>query len=167
MKKLVPFLLILIIFIGGCVRIEQPESCDELIAELPALIEDAQNYPSTKVQRIIDGDTIVLENGERVRLIGIDTPERYEDYYEEAAQYLEKLISNETIYLEQDISERDKYGRLLYYIYTKDKFVNAEMVASGYARAYPYEPDTKYYRLFDCLEQEAKEKELNIWSSSP
>jgi len=155
-----------LLFASGC--IQEPEStyktCADVIGELPQLISDAQSYPTAKMERIVDGDTLVLTNGQKVRLIGIDTPERGEDYYFEAGDYLFNLTYNRTLYLEKDQSEKDKYGRYLYYVYTNESFVNAEMILAGYARAYPYEPDTKYAFLFDCLEMEAKINKRIIWS---
>jgi len=161
MRRLIPILIILIFLTSGCV---EEQTCDDAIAEMPLLIEMAQDYPTAQVERIVDGDTLVLTNGEKVRLIGIDTPERGEEYYSEAGDYLGNLTLNKTLYLEQDISEKDKYDRSLYYLYTDDLFVNAEMVSSGYARSYPYEPDTYHSFLFDCLEEQAKQQELIIWS---
>lgn len=166
MKKALLLLLIFIFLASGCIQAEQTQikTCDDAIAEIPQLIEEAQSYPTAKVERIVDGDTLVLTNGEKVRLIGIDTPEKGEEYYYEAGDYLGNLTLNKTLHLEKDISDTDKYGRSLYYLYTDDLFVNAEMVASGYARSYPYKPDTKHSFLFDCLQQQAKEQKLIIWS---
>lgn len=164
MKRAIPLLLIFIFLASGCIEAEQAKTCDEAIAEMPELIEAAQDYPTAQVKRIVDGDTLVLTNGEKVRLIGIDTPERGEEYYSEAGDYLGNLTLNKTLYLERDVSKYGKYGRYLYYLYTDDLFVNAEMVSSGYARSYPYEPDTYHSFLFNCLEEQAKQRELIIWS---
>ena len=163
MRRLIIPLFITLFLASGCIS-EEVQTCDDAIAEMPLLIEMAQDYPTSTVQRIVDGDTLVLENGEKVRLIGIDTPEKGEEYFSEAGELLGNLTLNKTLYLERDRSERGKYGRLLYYLYTEDLFVNAEMVASGYAKSYPYEPDTYHSFLFDCLEEQAKAQELVIWS---
>jgi len=124
------------------------------------------SYPPTsefKVTRIIDGDTIELFNGEKVRLICIDTPERGEDYYEEASDYLEDLILNENVELVKDISETDRYGRLLRYIYLDGKFINKKVVEKGLARAYPYSPDTAKCPEIESAEEIAKNKKIGIW----
>ncbi|MBD3263102.1 hypothetical protein GF374_01855 [Candidatus Woesearchaeota archaeon] len=163
-RKIILILIIFLILASGCVS-EEPQTCKDAVAEIPQLIADAQDYPTAQVQRIVDGDTLVLTNGKKVRLIGIDTPEKSYEYYSEAGDYLGSLTLNKTLYLEQDVSETGKYGRYLYYLYTDDLFVNAEMVSSGYAESYPYEPDTKHSFLFDCLETHAKEKNLVIWTS--
>lgn len=163
MRKLIIPLIILLILTSGCIQAEQAKTCEDAIAELPQLIADAQDNPTAEVQRVVDGDTVIFTDGERVRLIGIDTPERGEEYFSEATQHLQTLVTNKTLYLERDISKRDKYDRSLYYFYTEDLFVNAEMVSSGYARSYPYEPDTYHSFLFDCLEAQAREQDLGIW----
>ena len=84
------------------------------------------------VTRVIDGDTIEISTGERVRLICIDTPETYEEGYEKAKDYLEDLILGEEVFLVKDVSETDRYDRLLRYVYTEDnEFVNELIVKKG------------------------------------
>ncbi len=95
------------------------------------------------VSRVIDGDTLELSSGEKVRLICIDTPEQGEKGYEEATQYLEELTLNKIVRLEKDVSEVDKYDRLLRYVYVGDTFVNKELVQEGYAEVFRYGEDTK------------------------
>jgi len=123
-----------------------------------------------KVIRVIDGDTVDVEFGsflfkkiERVRLLGIDAPERWEPLYLEAKKELEKLVLGKTVRLEGDIEERDRYGRLLRHIYVDDIFVNAELIKLGLARAKFYPPNVKYRELFYKLEKEAREKRRGIW----
>ena len=84
--------------------------------------------------RVIDGDTFAFANGTSVRLICIDAPEKGEEGYAEAGEYLSSLIINSTLRLESDVSETDAYGRLLRYVYSDDVFVNREMVRTGHAR---------------------------------
>ena len=115
------------------------------------------------ITKVIDGDTVHI-NGESVRLICIDTPERGEDGYLEATEFLESLILNQEVTLEEDITKRDKYNRLLYYIFTKDgRFVNEIMVKEGYAEAYPYYPDTRLCPQIQEAEKQAKLTGKNIW----
>lgn len=116
------------------------------------------------VTRIIDGDTIEINTSERVRLICIDTPERGQDYYFDASNYLQNLILYKEVGLVRDISEKDRYGRLLRYVYTKDgTFVNELIVYNGYGKAYPYIPDTKLCPIIRQAEQHAKNNKLGIW----
>ncbi|MEK6946979.1 MAG: thermonuclease family protein [Nanoarchaeota archaeon] len=121
---------------------------------------------STFVSEIIDGDTIKLQGGEKIRLIGINTPEVKQYYYPEAKNKLKELVEGKIIKLEEDISNVDRYGRLLRYIYVDDLFVNLEMIRLGYAEAYKYPPDVKYSDLFEEAETEAKSEGLGIWKTS-
>jgi len=126
---------------------------------------DSEEPEYAKVTRVIDGDTIIIDNNESVRLICMDTPERGEKGYLEAKRYLEKLILNEKVKLVKDVSNRDKYNRLLKYIYTeKGDFVNEIMVRDGYAEAYPYNPDTKLCPQIIEAEKQAREEGLGIWA---
>jgi len=125
---------------------------------------------SARVTRVIDGDTIVIEGGYRVRYIGIDTPEIHpetEAFGIEAWQANCQLVEGKQVRLEKDISETDKYGRLLRYVYVNDIMVNAELVRQGLAQAKAYSPDIKYQDYFKELEAEAKDKGRGMWAKSP
>lgn len=116
------------------------------------------------VHAIIDGDTLDIEQG-RVRLSGINSPETGECYYEEAKNKLEELTLYQEVFLEEDITPYDKYGRMLRYIYTNRSFVNAELVKGGYARVYDkYNETTKYYLKLKELEKKAQEEQRGLWS---
>jgi len=119
-----------------------------------------------RVIRVIDGDTIEIEGGARVRYIGIDAPEVFPqtEYYglEAWARNIE-LVEQKTVTLEKDVSETDVYGRLLRYVYVDGLFVNGELVRLGYARAIPYPPDTKYQERLAQLEEEATEARRGLW----
>ena len=117
------------------------------------------------VSRVIDGDTIELNTGERVRLICINSSEQGEAGWQEAKNYLESLVLNKTVQLEKDVSETDKYDRLLRYIYLEDLFVNGEMVKKGYARVFRFPPDTKLCDELEELEAEAREQKIGIWEN--
>ena len=119
------------------------------------------------VTRVIDGDTITIDTGQRVRYIGIDTPEVYpksEAYGMEAWQANRRLVEGKEVRLGLDVSETDKYGRLLRYVYVGDIFVNAELVRQGLAEAKAYPPDTKYQDLLEQLEREARLDGRGIWA---
>jgi len=119
---------------------------------------------STTVSFVIDGDTVELSNGERVRLIGIDTPEVGEYYYEEATIQLRNLVEGKEVRMEVDTNNRDAYDRLLRYIYLGDTFVNYEMVYGGHAESYCFDPDTKYCDEFNEAEEDAKENKRGMWA---
>lgn len=122
---------------------------------------------SAIVSNVIDGDTVKLQNGEKVRLLGINTPEMGQPYYEEATNRLKELIEGKTVRLEKDVEDKDQYGRLLRHIYINDTFVNLEMVREGYANVYIRPPNTKYSYEFEKAEEEAKNAERGIWQPSP
>jgi micrococcal nuclease len=119
------------------------------------------------VTRVIDGDTIDIATGQRVRYIGIDTPEVYperEAYGMEAWQANRNLVEGKKVRLEKDISETDKYSRLLRYVYVDDTLVNAELVRLGLAEAKAYPPDTRYQDLLEQLEVEARQAGRGMWA---
>lgn len=116
-----------------------------------------------KVTRVIDGDTIAIEGGYHIRYIGIDAPEKDELSYIEAKQANKELVEGKRIRLEKDISEKDRYGRLLRYVYVEGTFINAEMVRQGYACAKAYVPDVKYQVYLEAVEKEARQTKRGIW----
>ena len=145
-----------------------------LFAILIAVPVFAQEQYPYKVSRVIDGYTIELETGERVRYIGIDTPEtvhptRPIEYYgREASEANIKLVEGNSVRLEFDIQERDQYGRLLAYVFLLaehgDIFVNAWLVQNGYAKVSTYPPNVKYVEVFKYLQGEARRNNLGLWN---
>ena len=123
-----------------------------------------------RVERAIDGDTILLSNGRRVRYIGIDTPEtkhpkRSVEYMgHEAAEFNRQLVEGKPVTLEYDVERHDKYGRVLAYVRVDGLFVNAELVREGYAKAYTFPPNVKYSKLFLALQREAREEKRGLWA---
>lgn len=118
---------------------------------------------SYKVKKVIDGDTIDLENGDRVRYIGIDTPEEDSCYYQEALDFNKTLVDSQTVRLELDEELIDAFGRLLAYVYVDTLFVNAELVRQGFAKDTLYPPNDRYANLFAELEEQAKEANMGLW----
>jgi len=128
------------------------------------------------VTKVIDGDTIVLENGEKVRYLGIDTPElnhpkkEVECFAYQAHEKNKELVLGKKVFLQKDISEKDKYGRLLRYVFLDEKmstdegsFVNLYLVKNGFAYAATFPPDVKYANLFLTAQKEAYQKNLGLW----
>ncbi len=110
------------------------------------------------VTRVIDGDTIdVTINGQpfTVRYVGVNTPERDEACYSEARNANAALVQGQAVRLVRDVSETDRFGRLLRYVYVGDVFVNAALVEQGWAEAASYPPDTAFIPTFQQLELEA------------
>jgi len=122
------------------------------------------NENAVLVTRIIDGDTIEIEGGVKVRYIGIDTPEIGKPYYLEAKEANLNLVGGKRIQLEKDVEDKDDYGRLLRYVWANGIMVNAELVRSGYAYSYSYPPNLKYQAHFLQLEKEAREQKRGLWT---
>lgn len=116
------------------------------------------------VARVIDGDTIELTDGKKVRLLGIDAPEKRQYYYEESTDRLKQLAEGKKVILEKDVSNRDRYGRLLRYVYVDGLFVNLEMVKEGYAFVFITPKNVKYLNEFLKAENEAKTRGIGIWN---
>ncbi len=125
------------------------------------------------VARVVDGDTIEIEGGEHVRYIGMNTPETVDPrrpvqcFGKEASNKNKELVEGKNVRLERDISERDKFGRLLRYIYVGETFVNLALVKEGYAYATSYPPDIKYQDLFRKAQRAARESRRGLWSACP
>jgi len=145
MKKML-FFLFAVLLVFGCVE-NAPEEARGKSFEGKLFF----------VERVIDGDTLRITGGETVRLIGINAPERKEPCYAEAREALEKMVEGKYVLLEQDVSKRDRFGRLLAYVFAGKKFVNKEMIAQGFAFAYRVEPDTRHAVEFKKAEEQARE----------
>ena len=122
------------------------------------------------VQRVVDGDTVVLIGGERVRYIGVDTPELHhprkpvEWYAREAAEFNRRLVDGKRVRLELDVQKRDRYQRLLAYVHLEDgTFVNAELLRQGYAQLLTIPPNVKHVDLFVQMQKEAREAGRGLW----
>jgi len=126
-----------------------------------------------KVTKVFDGDTIQIENGQKVRYIGIDSPETYpsqECYSKESKEANEALVLNKEVVLVTDISNTDKYGRLLRYVYVNDVnnndiFVNEFLIRNGFAKVATYPPDIKFKNIFNESQQKSLKNYLGLWAS--
>ncbi len=119
---------------------------------------------------VIDGDTIVLDGNEIVRLIGIDAPETkdprkpVQSYGKEAYEFTKGLVEGKKVRLTYDLNKKDKYGRTLAYVYLEDgKFLNAEVIKQGYGFVYRYFL-FKYFDEFKQYERDARANEIGLWS---
>lgn len=121
-----------------------------------------------KVIRVIDGDTIEIEGGKKVRYIGIDTPEStitLDCFGQEAAAKNRDLVDGKIIGIEKDVSQTDKYGRILRYIWIDQTLVNDYLVRQGFAYASSYPPDIKYQDQLTEAQKEARENNRGLWES--
>jgi micrococcal nuclease len=124
------------------------------------------------VVRVVDGDTIHVRIGarvEKVRYIGVNTPEVHhprkgeEPGGREAAEVNRRLVEGKSVRLELDVQERDRYGRLLAYVWVGDVMVNAELVRLGYAQVMTIPPNVRYQEMFVKLQREAREAGRGLW----
>ncbi len=134
----------------------------------------------TTVTRVIDGDTIQIDTGQKVRYIGIDTPELHKPrtpvqcFAKEAYEKNRNLVEGKKVKLVKDVSETDKYGRLLRYVYLQDQpstasseglFVNEYLVKEGYAHAATFPPDVAFSDHFVKLQDGARNENKGLWSN--
>lgn len=124
------------------------------------------------VAEVVDGDTIIIENDIRIRLLGIDAPEVGECYSEEATQELERLVLGEEIILEKDQTAKDGFDRLLRYVVLHEEnpdadnvFINSEMVRGGYAKSSYIKPNRRYLAQLQADERAAQEEEAGLWGA--
>jgi micrococcal nuclease len=149
-----------------------------LVISVIVIYSTANQVESDKylVVSVIDGDTITVRKGlteERVRYIGVDTPEithnggKSECYAQEAKEYNEMMVLNKYVILEGDKEERDRYGRLLKYVYItdgdKNVMVNKALITDGYAKVLRISPNVKYADTFKDEERRAKESRKGLW----
>lgn len=155
-RKIESFLLLFLIFILFAV-------------DYPFLDKAAENFlsepESVYVSRVIDGDTII-GNNESVRLLGINTPERGEELYNEAKEFLESEIINKTVRLEFGRERKDRYNRTLAYVFFNNKNVNLELVEIGFGNYYFPSGKDIYYEKFKIAWNHCIENNLNLCEKS-
>lgn len=122
------------------------------------------------VQTVVDGDTIILADGRKVRYLGIDTPEMGRDHRppqflaQAAKQFNARLVQNQELRLEFDKEHYDQYGRLLAYLFLPDdRMVNAALVRQGLARVYLFPPNLRYRQLLVAAQRQAMQAHRGIW----
>ena len=153
----------------------------------PTLADEPTGYETATVTDIVDGDTISVEitdavegpgrgtaaigREHTVRLIGIDTPESVkpgspvECFGREASAAAEALLGGRQVILVKDVEERDRFDRLLRYVYIGEEMANARLVVNGYAVAFTYPPSVRHSDLFVELEREAREGGRGLWAT--
>lgn len=126
------------------------------------------------VTRVVDGDTVILNIGgqeERVRLIGIDTPESVHpdqeknvEYGKIASDFTRSSLEGKKVKMELDVQERDQYGRILAYLYLDGQMFNKILLEEGHAKVSTYPPNVKYVDDFTALQQKAREEKKGVWA---
>lgn len=148
MKKSIRFIIVLLVILSGIFYYQFNEP----------------KYPRTSVYvtKVVDGDTLELDSGMKVRMLGINTPDKGMLYCNEATQF-SRQVENKTVMLESHGG--DQYGRILAYVYLDDKMINNEIVRAGLAHLYYYEMDSHYNTLKES-ESYARLNGLGIWKPS-
>ena len=130
-----------------------------------------------RVERVVDGDTVILQTAGRTRLIGINSPETVAPaqrqgappgcYGPEASARLKEVLKpGLAVKTEVDVEAQDRYGRALLYLYTPDgSFINGNLVSGGFARAKSYKPNVRYAKMLNDLQAEAKAKNVGLWGA--
>ncbi|WP_405054376.1 thermonuclease family protein [Tepidibacillus marianensis] len=156
MKLSVIIVIVILFTMVGC----------QVATQAPQLIE-------VKVIRVVDGDTFVAKvdgKEEKIRLLLVDTPETVhptkpvQPFGPEASKFTKEMLASQTVGLEFDVQERDKYGRLLAYVYLSDgTMLNELLLEKGLAQVVVFQPNVKYVDRFREIQKQAKEKKLGIW----
>lgn len=150
--------------------INEPISPDQSQPQPTPTPEASASGALARVSRVVDGDTIQLETGERVRYIGVDTPESVdprrpvECLGKEASEKNKEFVKGQEVRLEKDVSDKDGYGRLLRYVWVGNTMINELLVRQGFAQVATYPPDVKYQERFLLAEQMAREEKIGLWA---
>jgi endonuclease YncB( thermonuclease family) len=135
-----------------------------LLLALPFFSNPANARELFQVRQVYDGDTLLLQDGRKVRYLGINSPEFLEPFYLKAKRLNESFVLKKKIRLEFDQERMDAYGRLLAYVYIGDPMVNAKMISEGLAHAFFIGSNRKYQSLLLQAQAEAKQRKVGFWS---
>ena len=161
-----------VVILSLILALSLPSGAGAQAVYLPIIRADApRDTHGGQVLRVIDGDTleVALDGCEviptfRIRLIGIDTPERGECFFTEATARTRALVGGQRVLLQRDTSERDGFGRLLRYVYTEDgRWVGGALVREGYAQVVIYPPDDRYSPRLYWLQSQARAEGVGAW----
>ena len=160
------FLIEMVEMISTAVVQEPEEEPEENVTEEPEE-NFTQDYNMT-VTEVIDGDTFYLGNGDKVRMLGINTPESGRPYAQEATDFLTNMILGKEVSLVNDSKngDSDSYGRLLSHVYVNDTFVNYEIIKAGYAFWYPYSSGTDFDTEYEEAQTFAANNTVGLWTES-
>ncbi|MDG1545257.1 MAG: thermonuclease family protein, partial [Candidatus Poseidoniia archaeon] len=147
--------------------VEMVEIIEPIVEEEPEEEPTPQN-PNMTVTEVIDGDTFYLGNGDKVRMLGINTPESGRPYAQEATDFLTNMILGKEVTLANDSKngDSDTYGRLLSHVYVNDTFVNYEIIKAGYAFWYPYTSGTDFDTEYEEAQTSASNNAVGLWTES-
>lgn len=168
-KKLAIALTILTFLIGGT-------SLSQGVGNLLGSWSDSELLGPYEVVRIVDGDTVIVNiNGkdEKLRMIGVDTPESVHNdleknvpYGKVSFDYTKDMLEGREVWLEMDVEERDRYGRLLAYVYLDGEMFNRMLLEEGHATIITVPPNVKYAEEFEAIQEEARREGRGLWKEA-
>lgn len=168
-KKLAIVLTILAFLIGGT-------SLSQGLGNLLESLVGPELLGPYEVVRIVDGDTIIVEldgGEEKLRMIGVDTPESVHNdleknvpYGKVSSDYTKDMLEGREVWLEMDVEERDRYGRLLAYVYLDGEMFNRMLLEEGHATIITVPPNVKYAEEFEGLQEEARREGRGLWKEA-
>ncbi|SEF54966.1 thermonuclease family protein [Paenibacillus sp. UNC499MF] len=173
-KKALLLFILAALFLAACgsasPKTDSGSFKETVLARYPEL--KTQKMTTAKVKRVVDGDTFQLENGDKVRMIGCNTPETVkpdspvEAYGKEASDYTKKRLTGATVYLFNDAGDTDKYGRQLRYVFIEGEPVmyNELLLREGYANVMTIQPNVMFSDRFVKAEREARSENKGLWS---
>jgi micrococcal nuclease len=158
----------------GCSQFgNQGNSADAFVTEILSSYPDLadKKYEIATVARTVDGDTFATETGDKVRLIGVNTPEstkEVEFFGKEASSFSRERLTGKKVYMFQDTGDKDRYGRLLRYIFVENEptMFNETLLIEGYANTMTVPPNVMFSEKFVQLEREARESDKGLWGDA-
>lgn len=162
-KAFVGALIILLAYLFN-VNLSDLKSFQKTFFPSPTPTLSPSQITTTRVRSVIDGDTIIIDGNVKVRYVGVDAPEVDECFADEALAENRKLVEGKTVTLEKDVSDKDKYGRLLRYVYIDGLLVSDYLIRQGFGSVMGIKPDLRYYEKLKRSQKEARELNRGLWS---
>jgi len=165
-------ILLLVLLVAACDDVPEGNSNPEQVnQEVARPITDANrpqrpaSLQTATVNRVIDGDTVELADGQRVRLIGINTPEQDEPLYDEATTFTRDLLQGKEVGIEYGAAQVDQYDRALMYLWVGDKLANYEIARAGYAKRYYLPPNVEYDFYIQQAVEASRSAQIGLWKT--
>ena len=164
--KTIPLLLACLILIACQQQVETTEIAESATTPIETQPIESTDSIGPVVTTILDGDSFVIDTGERVRLICVDANSTKTPDGLAAKELLEKLLIGKHVRLEREQSETDAYGRLVRHAYVDNISVSEALLKEGLAKVYPFGPDVAYCEEFAAIEREARMTKRGLWNKT-
>lgn len=156
------------VFIGVSAQSKIPQTQEEVLSQnisaTPSPTPAINSKETVLISKVLDGDTVETSKGEKIRYLGINSPENGEPYSKEASEKNSQLVLGKNVQLEFDVQNKDRYGRTLAYVFIDKTLINVELVKLGLAVSETIQPNVKYQGKILASEKEARSSCLGIWS---